>query len=113
VAATGVRVRAAVVASPPWPLDAYITTAIGPLASPANVVASTTINVVTPPGDPNNPEMVALFSGLDLGPGTHYLVLATSALSTINILGWYGEPSLGLSTVTAAPGFSLGGREGA
>lgn len=109
VAANNVQIRAAVVEQDSWLLDAYITTALGPLTTPADVVASSTVDVkATPPIDFfAAPPMVTLFTGLNLNPGTYYLVLATSVLSETSA-AWVGDPQAG-ATITSAPGFSLGG----
>ena len=55
------------------PLEAYLTTSIGPGATSATQVASTVINVSLPSASSVE---VSLFSGLTLAPGTYYLVLS-------------------------------------
>jgi hypothetical protein len=112
---TDAQLRAAVVASGApqnYTLDAYITKAIGLAATPADVIASVSLDPVNfndvPGYDPDAPPLTTLFSGLDLDAGTYYLVLASSEspLPNASLLNWIGDPSG--AAVTAQPGFSLG-----
>ncbi len=81
-------------------INAWLTTAIGPKETAANVIASTTI-------DPSSSSsMHTLFTGLTLGPGTYYLVL--SGGSTFNTeADWWGTN--GSATVNSADGMSYDG----
>jgi hypothetical protein len=80
---------------------AWLTTATGPSATPAQALATVPL-----PGNfvsPNQPTV--LFSGLDLSPGTYYLV--ASLHSSGPGVYWSTEP-LRDPTVVTAPGVSLG-----
>jgi hypothetical protein len=72
-------------------LTAYLTDQIGPGTTAANVIASTS---VTPT---NFEETDTLFTGLSLGPGSYYLVLAAPG----DFAGWWGANS---PTITTEPG---------
>jgi hypothetical protein len=78
---------------------AYLTTQVGPGATSATLIDSN--NITLPVGSPS-PELT-LFSGLDLGPGTYYLVLAAPAEGG-NVRGWLnGDPA----SIVTAPGVSV------
>jgi hypothetical protein len=63
-------------------INAWLTTAIGPAETSADIIASTTIN--TSDYDSWN----TIFSGLDLMPGTYYLVLSGGPTTTEG--DWWG-----------------------
>jgi hypothetical protein len=76
---------------------AYLTTEIGPNATSSTLIASTDFNFLNTTGGNVN-----LFSGLSLGPGTYYLVLAAPT-------GWGGGWSITTGTnEMTAPGVTLG-----
>jgi hypothetical protein len=74
---------------------AYLTSGIGPGTPPANVLDS--FDFTFPGATPTN---LSLFSGLSLGPGTYYLLIAGATSSSQNS-GWE-IPSP--QTFTTAPG---------
>ncbi len=74
---------------------AYLTTNIGPGATPADEIANTTFSVT---GTEFNPVLTTLFTGLTLGPGTYYLVLSSAAGGP----GGWEFGGLGITPVTAA-----------
>ena len=86
---------------------AYLTDAIGASATSANneaapfVYSGTTANFSTPAA-------ITLFTGVTLGPGTYYLVLAQTNAQSGGGAGWEdtGSPS-----VTTAPGVTLNSDE--
>ena len=86
---------------------AYLTKAIGPGTTPTNQVVPQvgfTAPLVTSKFDPF--PLTTLFSGVSLGPGTYYLVLAAPFRDqSFSDLGWQFETS---GLVTVAPGVSLG-----
>lgn len=87
-------------------LTAWLTNAVGPGATTANVIASATVTVPTGIGvgqDLSLAPMTAFFSGLSLVPDTYYLVLWPETAGT-NVY-WYGDVS-GV-TRTTAPGFTI------
>jgi hypothetical protein len=106
---SGVTVRAAIgsVDSSFRSGTAYLTKAIGPGTTPTNQVVpqvSFTAPLVSSQFDPF--PLTTLFTGLSLGPGTYYLVLAAPFRDqSFSDLGWRFEPS---GFVTVAPGVSLG-----
>lgn len=55
-------------------VDAYLTTAVGPLATSTDLVSSMTVKVGSF-SSVSDFTSVSLFSGLSLGPGTYYLTL--------------------------------------
>jgi len=82
----------------PVPLTAWVTNKIGPGTTAANVIATTT-------GTPLTSGPYTAFSGLSLGPGTYYLVLA--AVQQFNNVGWDWTET---QTVTTAPGVTFLGQ---
>ncbi len=88
----------------------YVTTAIGPAATVADVVHSGTF--VAPSlgigvqADFNLAPRVTLGTGLSFGPGTYYLVLDGPPGILLNSADWVGDFQ-GIVT-TLAPGFTLG-----
>lgn len=114
-AVSGAQLRAAIIATgtpPGYTLDAYITKVIGLSTTPADVIASVSLDPVhlndVPGYDPNAPPLTTLFSGLNLDAGTYYLVLGSNEAPVPNasLLNWIGDPSG--AAVTTQPGFSLG-----
>jgi hypothetical protein len=97
-----------VVCGIPSTITAYLTTAIGPSETVADQIATYTDTVSTGVGVP--PELDTLFSGLTLGAGTYYLVLANGTADTEvpnpdpsgNVDFWYGNigPGEAISTAT-------------
>ena len=79
---------------------AYLTTQVGPGATSAELVAQA--NLTLPVGL-LSPELV-LFSGLNLGPGTYYLTLATTDATDNE--GWFNGNLTSSSAVTA-PGVTF------
>jgi hypothetical protein len=79
---------------------AYLTTQVGPGATSAELVAQA--NLTLPVGM-SSPELL-LFSGLDLAPGTYYLVLATT--DTSDNEGWFNG-DLSSSSAITAPGVTF------
>lgn len=75
---------------------AYLVTQVGPGTTTANQIASANFTVSTLPFEP---DLTTLFSGLTLGPGSYYLVIAASGG------GW--EISNPSPTVITAPGVTL------
>jgi hypothetical protein len=80
-------------------MTAYLTTQIGPGTTVADQIASA---ILTPPSADTTG--VLLLSGLNLGPGTYYLVLSGPATGNADSY-WY---SYNTPTVSAAPGVSAG-----
>ncbi|MCW5966683.1 MAG: PEP-CTERM sorting domain-containing protein [Bryobacterales bacterium] len=82
--------------------NAYITTSIGIGTTTDSVVASSTFSApfLNPVSTP-----VTIFTGLDLSPGTYYLVLQGPAGPFANNFSWYASQ---VTDVFAATGFSLG-----
>ena len=82
---------------------AYLTNSIGPGTSQANnEVASTSF--IFP--DVNAPTWITIFSGLNLGPGTYYLMLDEAGLGGGNGV-WFGNLG-GANSVTLGPGVLQG-----
>jgi hypothetical protein len=85
-------------------IAAYLTTVVGPAETAADLIAATTVTPLT--GDEND----TLFSGLNLGPGTYYLVL--SGLGEDGAVGWWGTTSptvaVGTSVSLDSDGISQG-----
>ena len=112
VAATGVSVRVGVFEAIEIERSAnwWITTALGPAAGPADVVASGVYTPLTTLGVPDFDlgPMVTLASGLDLGPGDYWLVLDGTATEGFLATNWIGD-GLAQTAVTLAPGFALNG----
>ncbi|MDX2038081.1 MAG: hypothetical protein SFX72_15640 [Isosphaeraceae bacterium] len=84
--------------------EAYLTTAVGPGATAADVVAST---VKTAPAKASVFDFtsVSLFTGLSLAPGTYYLVLYNSDTNPASLIRW----ARGNSTTLGAGVSGLGG----
>lgn len=82
---------------------AYLTTALGPSATTADLVSSQSFTIPSTAGDTGSE--VALFSGLTLDANqTYYLVLNVDP-QNMNLLGWVeSEPP----TVATAPGVTYG-----
>jgi hypothetical protein len=120
VAATSVSISAMIADLHPGPSHppamAFLTTSIGPRATIGNQVAPA-VSFNAPARYPN-PPYTTLFSGLDLAPGTYYLVLVGSAdRRTGNVFpvrySWWGEGvhyggADNDAIVNLARGFSLG-----
>ena len=68
---------------------AWLTTSIGPSANPADVVATTPITSDT------------LFTGLNLGPGTYYLVVSLEIPNLSNSYWMYDDPAPASPTTAA------------
>jgi len=86
-------------------VTAYLTTAIGPGATVANQVATSTVTI-TPSSGPS--VSYCVFSGLDLAPGSYYLVINTGNQGIV----WDGNlPATDRSTFVA-PGFTVLGSFG-
>jgi hypothetical protein len=81
-------------------INAWLTTAIGPNETTANVIASATI------APSSSDSMQTLFSGLTLTPGTYYLVLSGGS-TTDTEADWWGTN--GSTAVTSADGVSYNG----
>lgn len=84
----------------------YITDAIGPGATAADVIYSGSYSPSTTHGSENynlSPRKT-LATGLTFGPGTYYLVLDGPAGPYTNNASWVGDTA---STVTYAPGFAI------
>jgi hypothetical protein len=82
---------------------AYLMNSLGPGTSQAaNEVGSTMFNF--PLG--NTVEWVTLFAGLNLGPGTYYLMVGANDVGWAGGV-WYGDPNGG-NSVALAPGVSQG-----
>lgn len=80
---------------------AYLTTAIGPSSDPSTLVASASLTLPYMFSYPS--AELTLFSGLTLGPGTYYLVLAAPSEGG-NVRGWLnGDPN----SIVTAPGVSV------
>ncbi len=77
-------------------INAYLVNQIGPGTTVANQIAATSISPAT------LVETDTLFSGLSLGGGTYYLVLA--APGSANVAGWYGTNSPTVTTDTGVTG---------
>jgi hypothetical protein len=93
------------------PGTVWLTNAVGLGATPADVIASNTFTapVIYPaPADIDNLPLTTLFSGLDLGAGTYYLVLQGPVVdpSIWPPYWWLGDFSD--VAVTTASGFSVG-----
>jgi hypothetical protein len=78
-------------------ITAYLTTAIGPTETTEDQIATFTFSPAT------NDEVDTLFSGLNLGPGSYYLVLASGSTA---ISGWWGARS---PTTTTGSGVTFNG----
>jgi len=102
-----------------WGGTAWLTDAIGPLTTSANVIASEAFGPVT--GDSAVNEDYTFLAGLDLTPGTYFFFLSSPVCATIGgslpVCG-AGEGGLGLwpdagpaSAVYTAPGVSFLGGE--
>lgn len=89
-------VEANVFATTPQSATAYLTTEIGPGATPSTEIVSTTFTL------PYLFEAVRLFNNLSLGPGTYYLVLYSSAP-----LGGYWQSSVSPNQIMDA-GVTIG-----
>lgn len=83
-------------------LTAFLTNKVGPGATAANQIASVTL---TPPSA-DSPG-VMLFSGLNLGPGTYYVVL-TGPVSGSSYSYWYEYNSPTISTAGGVTAGSFG-----
>jgi hypothetical protein len=81
-------------------ISAYLTTGIGPTETDADQIAGITFNPST------DNEIDTLFSGLNLGPGTYYLVLIGGDLDTTESV-WWGTDA-GTAATTGA-GVTFGG----
>jgi hypothetical protein len=74
---------------------AFLTTSFGPGTTVADQIASAPFDA--PVGSPSTP--ILLFSGLDLGAGTHYLTIAAdagdeigwSATNSPHVYDWHGR----------------------
>jgi hypothetical protein len=66
---------------------AYLVTALGPSATPANLLATDSITVS---GNPGVNTMTSLFTGLSLGPGTYYLLVNPTDINMPDSLDWDG-----------------------
>lgn len=93
------------------PGTAWLTNAIGPGATSANVIANATFTAPELTSsqllDLNTAPTTTLFSGLSLDPGTYYLVLKGPELSSyFNSYEWLGD-YIGVA-VTTVSGFSVG-----
>ena len=85
--------------------QAYLMNALGPGTTMANQIAMASFTppiLTTGPGDLTSAPVTTLFTGLNLAPGTYYLVLQQTAPTLL----WYGDDS-GVVVNTAA-GFSVG-----
>ncbi len=65
---------------------AYLMNQVGPGTTPANEV--TTPFAISVPGNPGINVMTPLFTGLTLGPGTYYLVIAPTSVGQADSLAW-------------------------
>ena len=90
-------------------VQAYLTNAIGPGTTAANVFAFNSVVVNNEPWGQFPPVWTTLFSGLNLSAGTYYLVLGST-----DFTAWYfavdtsstgGQPI----TITTAPGVTYNG----
>ena len=87
---------------------AYLMNQIGPGATAANeVVAPDAISGLT-----NSDQNVTLFSGLTLGPGNYYVVLATAHLLPSPTTASLGIDSSNSLTATTGPGVTILGVSG-
>ena len=106
VAATDIVVRASVRTGNPTDEMAawWITTALGPGTTQADVVASGTytLPMLVKPTDFNLMPLTTIASGLDLAAGSYYLVLDGPARNG----DWQGDFN---TSVALAPGFTLDG----
>jgi hypothetical protein len=80
-------------------LTAWLTTAVGPSETVANVIATYTF----PPG--KGPELDTVFSGLTLGAGTYYLVFGDGSVTTY----WLGGEGDTAKTLVTGPGVTFNG----
>lgn len=78
------------------PISVYLTNSVGPGTTVANEIATTTVSPAT------SDETDTLFSGLSLGSGTYYLILAAPGVSTY--AGWYGTNSATFTEDTGVTG---------
>jgi hypothetical protein len=81
------------------PISAWLTTAIGPTETAADQIASASFSPVT--GD----EVDTIFSGLNLAPGTYYLVLTGGFTGLAD--SWWS--TIGPATTATAAGVTFGG----
>jgi hypothetical protein len=100
----------------PGPGEAWLTNAVGPGTTPANVIDSTTFTAPVLTGAQSNnfniAPMTSLFSGLTLNPGTYYLILGSNPW-TGGFNWWVGgltDPANSWSdvVVNTAAGFTEG-----
>ena len=77
------------------PISVYLTNQIGPGTTVANEIGSTSISPSA------SPQTETLFTGLSLGAGSYYLVLAAP---TTGIAGWFGTSSPTVTTDTGVTG---------
>jgi hypothetical protein len=75
-------------------MSAFLTDKIGPGTTASDVIASTSVTPSTAP------ETDTIFSGLSLGAGSYYLVLAVPGGATLG--GWYGTDPATVTTTTDA-----------
>ena len=75
---------------------AWLTTTIGPTETVADVIASTQISPL------NNDSLQTIFSNLDLGAGTYYLVMTAGTNLGLNSAQWFGG-----TNATTAPGVTI------
>lgn len=93
---------------------AYLMSRIGPGTTAADQVAAPL--AVSVLGNPGINAMTTIFTGLTLGPGSYYLVIAPDAVSGTDALYWDGivPPSATLDTgVTLGPAQILSGTQAA
>lgn len=109
VATTDVTVRALLQSSQDGPANWWITTALGPAATPGDVVASGVYTAASAGSvfDFNALPRTELASGLSFAAGSYFLVLDGQAGPFFNNGAWIGgdRPA---DTVELASGFSLG-----
>lgn len=82
----------------PGTFSAYLTTSIGPGTGLANQIAASTVTI---PPSPGIAFSSVLFSGLDLAPGSYYVVVDTAGAA----VGWAGDMPAAGGALTA-PGFA-------
>jgi len=88
-------------------IKAFLVNQIGPGTTVANQVASSSFSVSN---SEFAPAQTTIFSGLDLGPGTYYLVLTGFPQTPTNDQGdWHDSGGDGTATVTFGPGVTTPG----
>lgn len=101
VSFTGVSVSGEFGADPSTSFTAFLMTSVGPGTTSADQIASVT---VTPPS--SDSRSLTLFTGLNLGPGTYFLVLCGPATSSLAF--WYQYTSPLVSTATGVGAGTFG-----